>query len=166
MEDLGDSPGAANLVVSSQPLPEIECAQPINSGPQHFVLNAALASLDEWIRRGNPPPTAPRLETSGWLLARILRDEHGNALGGIRTPQVEVPISAFSGEPQGGDLFCILFGSTAPFDEAQLSLLYPDHTSYVSAFNGATDRAVQEGFILPPDAELMKAAAAASGIGS
>ena len=53
-----------------------------------------------------------------------------------------------------------------PFDDTKLASLYPDHESYVSAFNEATDRAVQEGFILPEDATLMKAAAAASEIGS
>ena len=60
---------------------------------------------------------------------------------------------------------CTLFGSTAPFDDETLAALYSDHDAYVSAFNEATDRAVQAGFILPPDAELMKAAAASSDIG-
>jgi hypothetical protein len=96
----------------------------------------------------------------------IVRDARGNALGGIRTPQVEVPIATLSGEGQTGTLLCILFGTTTPFDAATLAALYPDHASYVSAFNAATDEAVQAGFILPPDAELMKAAAAASDIGT
>jgi hypothetical protein len=52
------------------------------------------------------------------------------------------------------------------FDDAKLASLYADHEAYVSAFNEATDRAVRAGFILPADAELMKAAAAASNIGS
>lgn len=124
------------------------------------------ASLNEWVRHGTPPPTAPRLEVSKWPLFPILRDEHGNALGGIRTPQVDVPIATLSGRPQGGSLFCLLFGSTVPFDDAKLASLYPDQESYVSAFNEATDRVVQQGFILPEDAKLMKAAAAASDIGS
>ena len=130
------------------------------------MLKAAIASLNEWVRYGTPPPTAPRLEVSKWPLFPILRDAHGNALGGIRTPQVDVPIATLSGEAQRGSLFCLLFGSTVPFDDAKLGSLYPNHESYVSAFNEATDRAVQEGFILPEDAKLMKAAAAASDIGS
>jgi hypothetical protein len=43
--------------------------------------------------------------------------------------------------------------------------LYPDHETYVSAFNAATDAAVAAGFILPPDAALMKTAAASSTVG-
>jgi hypothetical protein len=156
----------ANLVLTTEPVPEFVCGEPINSGPQHFVLKAAIASLNEWVRHGTPPPWAPRLEISNWPLLRILRDTHGNALGGIRTPQVDVPIATLSGEAQRGSLFCLLFGSTVPFDDAKLTSLYPDHESYVSAFNEATDRAVEAGFVLPEDARLMKAAAAASDIGS
>ncbi len=167
-EDLGNSPDVANLVMITEPVPEFVCREPINSGPQHFVLKAAIASLNKWVRDGTPPPTAPRLEVSKcpWPFFSILRDEHGNALGGIRTPQVDVPIATLSGEPQLGSLFCLLFGNTMPFDDTKLASLYPNREAYVSAFNEATDRAVQERFLLPEDAKLMKAAAAASDIGS
>ena len=45
-------------------------------------------------------------------------------------------------------LFCLLIGRTVPFEDAKLASLYPDHASYVAAFNEETDRAVQEGFII------------------
>jgi hypothetical protein len=162
--DLGNSPDAAQLVVTSMPVPGFTCSAPINSGPQHFVLNAALAALNQWVVHGTPPPLAPRLEVTLGSTPRIMRDANGNALGGIRTPQVDVPIAAFSGDGKGSVL-CLLFGTTMVFDDAMLAALYPDHNTYVSAFDDAADRAVQAGFILPPDADLMKAAAAASDIG-
>ena len=165
-EDLGDSPDVANILLTTVPISGYECGQPINSGPQHFVLKAAIAALNEWVRYGRPPPTAPRLEISAGPPVVILRDVNGNALGGIRTPQLEVPVATLSGEGQSESLVCLIFGTTVPFDGAKLASLYADHEAYVSAFNAATDRAVQEGFILPADAELMKAAAAASDIGS
>lgn len=163
--DLGDSPDAANLVVTSTPVPGFPCAVPINSGPQHFVLNAALAALNQWVRHGTLPPPAPRIELAPSGPIAIVRDANGNALGGIRTPEVDVPIATLSGTGQSGSLFCTLFGSTAPFSATTLAALYPDHDAYVSAFDAAADRAVAAGFILPPDAALMKAAAAASNIG-
>ncbi len=162
--DLGDSPDAAKLVLTTM-VAGATCPVPINSGPQHFVLNAAVAALNRWVRDGTPAPAAPRLEVVAGPPVTILRDAHGNALGGIRTPQVDVPIAAFSGGGQTGSVLCLLFGSTAPFDDETLAALYPDHDAYVSAFNEATDRAVEAGFILPADADLMKAAAAASDIG-
>jgi hypothetical protein len=160
--DLGDSPEAAKILVTANPIPQISCGLPINSGPQHFVLKAAIAALNRWVREGTPPPAAPRIETND---NRIVRDEHGNALGGIRTPHVDVPIATLSGEGQGGSVLCILFGTTTLFDAQKLAILYPDQAAYLNAFSASTDAAVAAGFILPPDAELLKAAAAATNVG-
>jgi hypothetical protein len=91
---------------------------------------------------------------------------HGNALGGVRTPLVDVPIAALSGEPAlGGAPYCGSFGSTAPFDAATLARLYPDHDSYVAAFTASTEGAVDAGFILRPEADDMIASARRSTIG-
>jgi len=160
--DRGDSPEAAKIIVTANPIPQISCPHPINSGPQHFVLNAAISALARWVREGVPPPIAPRLELVG---SSISRDEHGNARGGIRTPHVDVPIATLSGEGQSGSVLCILFGTTTLLDEETLAALYPNHAAYVNAFNASTDAAVAAGFILAPDAELLKAAAESSVIG-
>jgi hypothetical protein len=164
--DLGNSPAAADLLVTSSPLPGlIECGTPINSGPQHFVLDAAVRALVRWVRRGTPPPHAPPIEVAAGPPPSIMRDSHGNALGGIRTPQLDVPIATLSGVRQSGSLICLLLGTTTPFDAATLASLYPDHDAYVAAYNKATRRALRAGFLVGHDAKLMKASAAASAIG-
>ena len=163
--DPGNSPDAGNILVTSTPTAGVSCNAPINSGPQHFVLNAAFKALNDWVRHGVAPPTSPLIQVTATAIPRIRRDADGNALGGIRTPQVDVPIATLSGEGQTGSIFCALFGTTRLFDAAKLATLYPSHDAYVSAFNAATDSAVQAGFLLPPDAELMKTAAAQSTIG-
>jgi len=164
-QDKGDSPAAAELVLTAVPIPGfIECDRPINSGPQHFVLKAAIAALDRWIRGEGTPPMAPRLEVAGEPAVFVL-DELGNARGGIRTPAVDVPIATLSGLGQSGGTFCGIFGTTVPFDVEPLAQLYPDHDAYVSAVNEATDSAVEAGFIRPADGQLIKAAAAESDIG-
>jgi hypothetical protein len=141
----------------------LTCLLPINAGPQHYVASAAIRKLDRWARRGIPPAPAPRLETVAGS-ATIVRDEHGIAVGGIRTPQVDVPIATFSGEGQFGRA-CALLGTTTPFDAATLDSLYPDHRSYVSAVRKATKAAVRAGFISRIDSREIKAAATASVIG-
>ena len=163
--DLGDSPEVVNLVLAAMPVPGLEVSRPINSGPQHFVLKAALSALNEWVRRGTAPPIAPRLEVSAGPPVAIVRDAHGNAVGGVRTPQVDVPIATLSGDGDGASLFTALFGHTAPFDAAKLAALYANHDAYVRAVHAATERAVRAGFIVPADAALITAAAAASDIG-
>lgn len=157
--DLGNSPDAARLVLTQSAVPGVTCRLPINSGPHHFVAKAALSALNRWVHLGTPPPSAPRIAASAAPPYTIERDPYGNARGGIRTPQVDVPIATLTGNGRGS-IVCLLFGTTTPFDVETLAELYPTAEDYVSAFNAATDRAMQAGFILAPDAELMKAAAA------
>ena len=163
--DYGDSPSVVEIVAPSSPLAGvIDCLAPINSGPQHFVLKAALAALNKWVRKGKAPKSAPRLEIDAGPPVTIRTDEHGNALGGIRTPQVDVPIATFTGL-QPGSILCQLFGSTTVFSDAQLAALYPTHKDFVAKYKKALKRSVKAGWILKPDAKLMKKRAVGSSIG-
>ena len=171
--DLGKDPAAADLVVKSSLTTgafgvsvTLTCDQPINSGPQHFVLDAAFAALNKWVTKGTLPPQAPRMDVVAGPPTTITRDANGNAVGGIRTPEVDAPIAAFSGLGNTGVFsFCVVFGTTMPFDAATLSSLYPTHSAYTKAFNTATSSAKKAGFILGPDATLLKKSAKASSIG-
>jgi len=163
--DLGTSPDVAGLLITASPIPGlIMCGTPINSGPQHFVVSAAFAALNRWVRRGKPPKSAPRLRVTAGPPVAIMRDEHGNALGGIRTPQLDLPIATFTGE-QSGSILCRLFGTTTPFDGATLAALYPSHRAFESAYDRSLKRAVKAGWLLKPDAELIKKWAAGAAIG-
>jgi len=163
--DQGWDPAVASIITSTWAVPLlVNCDKPINSGPQHFVVKAAIAALNSWIRDGIAPAYASRLETAGDPAA-FVRDGVGNVLGGIRTPYVDVPIATLSGEGQTGGVFCSLFGTTEKFSKSQLAELYPDHETYVDAVNASVDGAVSEGFVLQPDGDLIKAWALSSSIG-
>lgn len=164
MTDRGKDPAVVGLQIVTAPLGGIfTCDNPFNSGPQHFVAKAAIAALDRWVRNGRAPRSAPRLEASGPPVVYAL-DANGNARGGIRTPQVDVPIATFTGL-QSGSILCALFGSTTPFDAAKLKTLYPTPKSFVSAYNKATNRAVRKGWLRRADAKLIKQWAATANIG-
>jgi len=163
--DLGRSPAIVGLVVTAAPLPGIiDCGLPINSGPEHFVLNAAFAALDRWVRSGKAPKSTPRLDVLPGPPATVARDANGVGIGGVRTPQVDVPIASFTGE-QPGAIICELFGTTTPFDAAKLAALYPSHHSFVAAYRKALARSVKARWILKPDARLMREWAAGSDVG-
>jgi len=163
--DIGTSPAINDLLVTASPIPGlINCNLPINAGPQHFVVNAALAGLDRWIRRGKPPKAAPRLQASAAPSVVIEHDADGVAKGGVRTPQVDVPIAAFTGEQAGG-ILCRLFGTTTPFDDATLARLYPSHRAFVAAYDKAIRRAQRKGFLVPADAKLLREWAAGAPYG-
>jgi hypothetical protein len=164
--DTGDGRAEVALLdVSAVNGGPLQCAQPINDGPAFLVLNTAIHDLDRWVARGTPPPHAPRLDASLGPPVTIGRDAHGNALGGIRTPLVDVPTASLEGGGvNGGGGFCVLFGETVPFDAATLRSLYPSHADYVTKFDRAASQALRNGFLLPPDAMNLDAAAAQSRI--
>jgi hypothetical protein len=162
--DVGTSSAAAAILVTADPIVFIHCPQPINSGPAHYVLNAALKALIRWVRTGKAPRSAPRLDVSAGPPVTINRDANGNALGGIRTTWVDAPIAAFTGL-QPGPILCELFGTTTPFDAATLASLYPSHKAFVSAYRKSLKRATGKGWIVPADAKLTREWAATSDVG-
>jgi hypothetical protein len=165
MGDNGRTNIAGAIVDQDTPLTIIGCTAAPNSGPQHWVLDAAISALNRWVRTGAAPPHAPRLDMTSGAHPTIRRDALGNALGGIRTPELDVPIAALTGTAAPGqNETCSLFGSTMPFSASTLTTLYPTHADYVAKFDAATRRAVAAGFILPVDATEIEAAAASSNV--
>lgn len=131
----------------------IPSPKPINAGPAHYLLASALRHLHRWVADGELPPTAPRIEIAAD--GSVIRDEHGNALGGIRTPVVDVPAATLSGDPIGDEIMLQLFGSTTTFTPERLRELYGDRATYLAAFDEALDRSIAGGWVLPEDrAEL------------
>jgi hypothetical protein len=137
--------------------------QPINFGPQHhYVLQAAIARLHEWIRTGEAPPHAPRLETDDHQPPSFIVDEHGIAKGGVRTPWVDVPVARTSGIGDDATPVALLFGSGQVFDEATRRKLYPGGKSdYLERFTESLDATIRAGYLLRADrTEILELAAA------
>ena len=62
------------------------------------MLDAAVVHMNRWVRGGAPPPKAARLETTGHGDdITFVRDEQGNARGGVWHPIVDVPIARNDG---------------------------------------------------------------------
>jgi hypothetical protein len=142
----------------------LNCPTAVNAGVQQPIFQAVLASLDRWVRDGTPPPEAPRIETTGTGKdVAIVRDELGIAIGGVRTPLVDVPLAANTGgagSVTGSGGVCTLFGTSTPLDPSTLARLYPDgEDDYVEQFDKATDSTVSAGFWLEPEADKYRTAA-------
>ena len=140
------------------------CPDPINTAPQHhFVGHAALRALHTWLADGVPPPSAPQLLVNAEG-NDFVRDAYGNALGGVRSPYMDVPIAVMSGDNssvQNEADICFLFGKTEMLDPATLQALYPDQAAYIAAVTTSARQLVSDGFLLAEDAELIIGAAAA-----
>jgi hypothetical protein len=129
------------------------CDQPINDAHQHWVMNAGLRHLVAWIRTGEAPPTADRMATSG---DGYVVDEHGNATGGLRIADVDVPVSTLTGLGNNPS-WCRLYGTSAPFDDVTLTSLYADHDAWATRYLDAVDEMVAKGFMLERDVDEAKA---------
>ena len=152
--DLGGSPPGA-------------CTQPpLSRIPFYFVGNAALDALVAWVRDGTEPATGRDIVTPSVTptSAVIARDSLGNALGGIRLSQHDVPIATNTGVNSGSG-FCSFYGSHQPFDGKTLAALYRTHDTYVSRVRQVTQGNVQRGFIVHEDAEATIREAVQSSIG-
>jgi hypothetical protein len=167
--DTGNGQGAVDVLASmqnptKQPSPLFTCNSPINTGPAHFVLDAAFSHLIKWVDKGVQPPVAPRLQTTGSSPVVFATDSFGNVLGGVRSPAVDVPIATLSGLGQNGSAFCILFGTTTPLTADQLSSTYSTHHEFVTLWKAATKADRQSGYLVPADAKELDSAAAHSDI--
>ena len=134
----------------------VDCGAAVNDAPLHLVAKAALRGLDDWVRTGEPPAAAPLLEVTSNNPIEILRDADGIALGGIRTPPVDVPVDVLSGIPgPNRDLLCILLGSTTPLPAERLAELYPSRADYEQRYAASADQVIAAGFVLEDDRDAL-----------
>jgi len=155
--DFGTPPGTWPLAPSDIPSANGTCM--IGRFPKFYVVRTAVDALNRWVSGGAAPPIAPRVAQTA---NGIERDANGNAVGGIRTPAIDVPTAAYYGE--GSNECAFTLGKTVPFDAAKLRALYPTHDTYVSAVDAATTSALSTGMLLPADADAIRAEAAAADI--
>ena len=124
-----------------------------------------------WVAGGDAPPEAERIELESGRATRSPSPATRSqiALGGVRTPLVDVPVAAPTGDPAGGqgidDLaegdrdICVLFGTTIPFDQATLVDRYGTFDAYLQQFTDSAAEAVAAGFLLQGDADQLVAEA-------
>jgi hypothetical protein len=149
--ELDFGPAPADILKSNRPIPETGCYMglPRSRFPNGIIFDGVWANLDLWVNKGIAPPHADVLAVNPAIPAGYpptLLDPFGNAVGGVRTPYVDVPISTwFANSP--GDLICNLSGFEIPFNAATLSLLYPDHRDYVQKVAEDTISLVQKRFL-------------------
>ena len=133
--------------------------------PMAHLAAAALSNLDQWVRSNLPPPRTERVAIQR-ATGRSEHDDNGNAKGGVRVAQLEVPLARYVPYEGNDRPACV---STAryltlwrqPFDRARLTSLYRNKEDYLGKFKMRLDRLVRERWILAQDAEQELAAARA-----
>jgi hypothetical protein len=88
------------------------------------VADSALRHVRRWAAEGRGAPSFPRIEVDVGRPPRIRRDAHGNAIGGIRLPELEAPVAEYRGVATGTGL-PPFFGAARPFADDELRAMYP-----------------------------------------
>jgi hypothetical protein len=141
-------------------MPQIVGAPPVtspNTVDTSYVIDAATRHLVGWVTDGTPPPSFPPLTVQHHEPHdSVVRDDFGIARGGVRLPDVEVPVAAQYGANVRAGEARILSGERHAFDQATLAALYPDVSTYLDAWDDAVDALVAAGGALPEDADELR----------
>jgi hypothetical protein len=128
----------------------------MNSLPHFELYSMCLHHLVDWVSNDIVPPRAERLEVGpdGFFA----KDEHGNARGGVRCVQMDVPHSTYQPNPTKADgtPSYLTVGNDEPFGPEKLRQLYGDTATYVERFNRRLDELVAQGWLLAEDADEMR----------
>jgi hypothetical protein len=147
------------------------CAKPLSTFLTQAYFSVTLHHLLRWVDEGIVPPRAPRI-----LLDRdesndgstMVLDAHGNPVGGIRSPYVDVPTAKYApvntaADPvianpseyvrvnglQGAQTMCRLSAYQEPFSQAKLRDVYGSKREYLSKFEARLRELEREGWSLP-----------------
>jgi len=115
------------------------------------AFDAALVHTQRWVRGGDPPPSQEAIVVEG-ASPRVGRDGSGNARGGVRLPDVAVPLGRSTGAIEEAGSSGLL-GHWAPFTEEEIRARYPSSAAYVEAYQGAAEAAVAAGVLCRIDAD-------------
>jgi hypothetical protein len=153
------------------------------------VSRATFLRLDQWVGSNAPPPatqlmplerasaTPATLKAPNNLPNAVIQvpklDADGNALGGVRLPDLVAPLGTHGGQ-NVPETRCSLMGSYIPFakdanqraatNDLRLSVAerYKNRDDYVNRIRGAALSLLESGFLLQDDAAVIVQAAAAT----
>jgi hypothetical protein len=138
----------ADMVKAGRVPPPMNCNEgPRSRFPTNVAFDAMLDNLDRWSRTGIAPPRAEWIQRVG---NTTVVDEHGNVVGGVRSPYVDVPTSTWFGTATGAS-FCFIAGYERPFSAEKLAQLYPTKADYVAKVEASTRALVAQRFITEED---------------
>jgi len=125
---------------------------------KHFWQNA-LKNLIVWVETGKPAPRAERIQLTEDGMT-IKRDNHGNAIGGVPAPQIQIPIASYYTVSEGNEKYpnarCDMIGYQVSFSKEKLIDLYGSFDNYAAKFNQRLNELVRDGWYLETDAAKLR----------
>ena len=173
-----DIAGASHLVVS-----KADCQLPPGKLDWSPISRATLLHLDSWVAKGVEPPASrlmpleeakndPTVLRAPTHLPKAIieipkRDEDGNSIGGVRLPDMQVPLGVNARQNPPLSRQCMLPGAYVAFPRTQADAdaahdthrpileRYKTRNEYVNLIRAAARNLEREGFLLPDDAAII-----------
>jgi hypothetical protein len=180
-----DVAGASHAI-----LPKMKCELPYARLDWTPVLRATLLHLDDWVTKGTEPPANrlmplepardnPMVLRAPSNLPKAVieipkRDADGNVIGGVRLPDMQVPLGANAQQNPPLSFSCMLGGAYVAFPRTQAEAdashdthrpvleRYKTRNDYVNLIRGAARDLEHDGFLLPDDAAVIIQSAASN----
>ena len=139
---------------TGQTLPNLDerLLKTLSDIPMEYYICGLLEKLHIWASQGIAPEIVQPIARKG---RQLLRDEHGNAVGGLRSPFLDVPIATYVAcnpdDPEG------ISGKMTYFSKEKFIRLYQTKENYLKTFAAYVDRQREDGWVDSIDAQKMKA---------
>jgi hypothetical protein len=178
-----DIAGASHVVLA-----RADCELPLAKLDWSPISRATLLHLDRWIASGIEPPAdrlmpleeskgdATVLRAPAHLPQAVIqvpkRDADGNSMGGVRLPDLQVPLGVHARQNPPLSFSCALAGAYVAFPRTQADAIasndgyrpivdrYKTRNEYVDRIRAAARGLVEDGFLLPEDAAIIVHSAA------
>jgi hypothetical protein len=129
-----------------------DCGGTPSTFPGPTFVRAAAAALFDWAENGKAPKKASRIDMATIdVVSKPSLDEHGNAVGGVRSPFVDLPLVTYQVQAGGIGLACTFLGNETPLAPDVLTDRYRDADSYMKEFTKRLDAAIKAGYLLELD---------------
>jgi hypothetical protein len=139
-------PGAPHTIGQAQVAEPAEGHQH-SSEPYLLVVKAVFDGVDSWVRGGARMPHVPRIARDPNTVDGIVRDQHGNAVGGVRVPWLEAPQAQYLARCACGPTL----GEVVPFEDDRLTRLYASDAEHEHRWRRAVERLIEDRLVLPED---------------
>jgi hypothetical protein len=122
-------------------------------------VRAAVDRLAAWVTGGTPPPASVYPRLSDHTLTPQLWpavDDDGNEVGGLRHPDVAVPLATYTGwNPAAEDPRTLVrgLGSTLPFTPEAIARRYSNRADFLQCVRRAGAALARDGYLLEDDIE-------------
>ena len=109
------------MLPSPEPVPAGRVDNELSHKP---VLSAAYGAMHRWLVDDTAPPEFAPIELDAH--GAIVRDDHGNARGGVRLPELAAPIAEYHGRDDDRPGPLMIYGWARPFTRDELARPLPD----------------------------------------